>query len=243
MTDEQRAVSARFSEALALQETERWQDAADAFTEVAAKYEGDAGGPSDLRLGAMYFKVTCLHETAQPDDVIAAADEILAYSGDDDSAFAAKILADVLWLKSRAFGHRGSVADERKVLHELIERYGARPEAADQVARAMYNEGVHLKEEGAGEQAVKLWDELYARPSGDLGPNARFVPIRGQLMKAAYLSGTGRLDAALLICEQMQKEAARQDLPGVEIREAQSRCFVAAKHSRGLRRLLRRTSR
>ena len=107
-------------------------------------------------------------------------------SGDDDKTIG--FIADSLWLKSRPLARLGDVAQERMVLRHLIEQYADEPRACSQVARAMYNEGVHLRDMQRGEEAVEVWDQLFSRFAADPPKSDPFIPIRGQLAKSQYLA-------------------------------------------------------
>jgi hypothetical protein len=129
----------------------------------------------------------------------------------------------------------------REVLRHLIERYGAEPRARNQVARAMYNEGIYLRDTGHGEDAIALWDELFSRFGPDPPSSDALIPIRGQLAKSQYLASTDRLDLAVWTCCQMLRECTRLDLPAAaiaEVKRTQQQCQAVAQRSRRpLRRL------
>jgi hypothetical protein len=99
-----------------------------------------------------------------------------------------------------------------------------------------------LHEQGDGEgtldEAVQLWDELFARFASGLPESAQFVPIRAQLVKSQVLAEAGRLDAALTTCERMLEDCARLHLPKAnvaEVERAARDCIAVAGQSRGLR--------
>lgn len=231
-----------FREAVALEKAGRWGDAAARFDDVLAQIDHHSDGHQDLGLSAMYMKVVCLQKQDDAQRTLAACDELVANYGSMSDQRAVGFLADTLWLKARALGLLGNHQQEREVLRELIEQYGNEPRAGSQVARAMYNEGVHLRETGRGEDAVQIWDELFLRFAQDPPKSDPFIPIRGQLAKSHYLAGTDRLDAALVTCDRMLKECARLGLPearAAEIRRTAQGCMTVARRSSGLSARLR----
>ena len=106
----------------------------------------------------------------------------------------------------------------------------------------MYNEGIHLRDSGHGEDAVQIWDELFARFEADPPESDPFIPIIGQLAKSQYLAETNRLDAALITCDRMLQACARLGLPearAAEVRRTAHGCMTIARRSHGLRGRLR----
>jgi hypothetical protein len=146
------------------------------------------------------------------------------------------VVVDTLWMKSRALSGRGELEQERSLLRYLIDEYGE--ESRPQVARAMFNEGIYLRDEGRGDEAVEMWD-LFSRFSAHPPKSDPFVPIRGQLAKSQYFAETNRLDAALLTCDRMLKECDRLNLPAASAAEVRR----TARQSMGLARRSRRLSR
>ena len=142
------------------------------FDRALERLDDAPPGLRDLALNAMYLKLSCLNEADRHHDVVATSDALLARYGACSSSQTIGFVADAIWLKSRALGQSGEVEHEHEVLRDLIARFRAEPRARNQVARAMYNEGVYFYNAGQGERAVEMWDELLARfgaepPSSD----------------------------------------------------------------------------
>ena len=217
--DDELTVETLFKRALALRQAHRWQDAVTCLDEVLQRLENVAVDQHDLRRRAMVIKIVCLDELRQLAETVLACDAFLSRYAGDRSGDNVGLVADVLWLKSRLLNRSGHREAERDVLQKLISDYVDEPLARGQVAGAMYNEGVYLRDADRGPQAVALWDQLWARFSHDPPASAPFVPIRGQLAKSTYLARTGRLDEALVTCEHMLRECRQRALPDDEVRE------------------------
>jgi hypothetical protein len=230
---------ALYVEAVALRRAARWEDAAQRFDAVLASLEESAEDDPEVSLAASYLKVDSLHNQGGC-ETLAACDALLARYGPSTDPKTVDTVVDTLWLKSRALSRCGELEQERSLLQHLISQYGE--ETRPQVARAMYNEGIYLRDTGHGDEAVQMWDDLFSRFSEHSPKSDPFIPIRGQLAKAHYLAETNRLDAALLTCDRMLKECARLDLPAArsaEVRRTAHQCTGAARRSRRVSRRLR----
>jgi tetratricopeptide (TPR) repeat protein len=240
-SDPQRPVAALYSEAVTLRREERWTDAVQRFDAVLDRLPNPSEDQRDLALGALYLKAVCLHDLGQMRETIAACDRLDARYGADSDPKVAGFVADGLWLKNRALADLGDTDQARTVLRQIIDRYATEPRARNQVARAMYNEGIYLRDTGHGEDAIALWDDLFSRLGADPPSSDAMIPIRGQLAKSQYLASRDRLDQALWTCEQMLRECTRRGLPDTsiaEVKRTQQRCMSAARRSRRpLRRL------
>jgi tetratricopeptide (TPR) repeat protein len=233
----EKPIRALFEEAEALQQAARWEDAARSYDAVLARLDGDSDREAKLALHTLYLKIVCLHEQGDAQGALAACDALLAsYSASDDEK-TIRFVADALWLKSRALGRLGDVGQERMVHRHLIEQYADEPGARSQVARAMYNEGIHLRDTQRGDEAIEMWDQLFLSFAADPPHSDRFIPIRGQLAKSRYLAETDRLEAALVTCDRMLKECSRLDLPEArlaEVRRVAHGCIAIGRRSKGL---------
>jgi tetratricopeptide (TPR) repeat protein len=238
----EKPIRALFEEAEALRKAARWQDAVRAYDAVLARLDASSDREAEIALRTLYLKTSCLDEQGDAEGTLVACDALLARHGASDDQKTIGFVADALWLKSRALARLGEVAQERVVLRQLIERYADEPRARSQVARAMYDEGVHLRDTRRGDEAVELWDQLFLLFGADPPGSAAFVPIKGQLAKSRYLAETDRLDAALVTCERMLTECSRLDLPEArvaEVRRVTHRCIAVAQRSTGLRGRIR----
>jgi tetratricopeptide (TPR) repeat protein len=209
--------AALYREARALYSAQRWRDAAKAFEAVVQSLDPTGGDDDVLRLGAMYMRIASLHAETDYPEVVTASDALIARFGTDADPTAVHVVADTLWLKSRGLDHSGAKEGSRRVLRTLISEYGDLPPARNAVAQAMYQEGLNLRDDGQAEDAIAMWNDLAARPRDRLDDGVEMVPVRGQLAKARLLAKTGRLDAALLTCDQMRKECAGLGLPDNEV--------------------------
>jgi len=233
----EKPVRALLEEASALREAARWEDAARSYDAVLARLDADSDREAEIVLQTLYLKISCLYEQGDAEGTLAACDALLARYGASDDEKTIGFVADALWLKSRSFTRLGDVEQERMVLRHLIDQYADEPRARSQVARAMYNEGVHLRDSQRGDEAIEMWDRLFSRFAADPPGSDRFIPIRGQLAKSRYLAETDRLDAALVTCDRMLKECSRLDLPEArvaEVRRVAHACTAVARRSKGL---------
>ena len=229
-------IRALFDEAEALRKSARWKDAVRVYGAVLARVDAGLDREGEIALRTLYLKISCLDEQGDAEGTQAACDALLKRHGASEDHRTIGFVADTLWLKSRALARLGEVAEERVVLRRLIERYADEPRARSQVARAMYNEGIHLRDTGQGEDAVELWDQLFLRFGADPPGSAAFVPVKGQLAKSRYLAESDRLDAALVTCERMVTKCRRLDLPEArvaEVRRVAHACVTVARRSRG----------
>jgi tetratricopeptide (TPR) repeat protein len=239
-SDDELSAETLFERAMMLKTADRWQDAADGFDTVITRLGNAVADQHDLRRRAMVTKIACLDELGRSEATVVACDDYLARYGDDESDFEIGLLADVLWIKSRALNRDGARDKEREVLQRLIAEFADGDTALGPVAGAMYNEGIYLRDDDHGDQAVALWDQLWARSAREWPTTAGFTPIRGQLAKSTYLARTGQLDRALLTCEHMLAECQRRSLPDDEVRQAQRRCIAIARRNQGVAAKLRR---
>jgi hypothetical protein len=231
---------ALYAEAVALRRAARWEDAAQGFDAVLASLDESPEDDPKASLAASYLRIDCLHNQGDCEQTLAACDALLATYGASTDPNTIDTVVDTLWLKSRALSRCGELEQERSLLQHLISQYGE--ETRPQVARAMYNEGIYLRDTGRGDEAVHMWDDLFSRFSAHPPNGDPFIPIRGQLAKAQYLAETNRLDAALITCDRMLKECARLDLPtarSAEVRRMAHQCMGMARRSRRLSRRLR----
>jgi hypothetical protein len=224
-----------FVEAVALHRAGRWQDAAKRFDDVLAAVAQGAEDEQTIAVDAAYMKVVCLEKQREFRRALVACDEFLAAFGTSTDPRAIDFGVDVLWLKSQALKQMGDMERAVSVLRCLIERYGDGPPMRPQVARAMYNEGVYLRDKGHGENAIRIWDELFARFSPDPPKSDPSIPIRGQLAKAQILAEAGQFDAALVTCERMLEECDRLHLPEqntAEVRRVMHGCIAMERRAR-----------
>lgn len=229
-------IRAMFVEAVALHRAGRWQDASERFHEVLAAIDEGAEDDPRIVLDSAYMKVVCLHKQGDFPSALTACDAFDARFGASTDPRAIDFGCDVLWLKSQALNKMGDAEQALAVLRRLIQDHGGGPQAHPQVARAMYNEGGHLRDKGCREDAVRVWDQLFARFAPDPPKSDPFIPIRGQLAKAAVLAEAGRIDAALITCERMLEECDRLHLPDArvaDVRRAMHGCIARQRKSRG----------
>ena len=229
-----------YAEAVALRRTARWEDAAQRLDAVLASLDESPEDDAEVSLFALYLKIDCLPHQGDGERTLAACDALLARYGASTDPKPVDVVVDTRWMKSRALSGRGELEQERSLLRYLIDEYGE--ESRPQVARAMFNEGIYLRDEGRGDEAVEMWDDLFSRFSAHPPKSDPFIPIRGQLAKSQYLAETNRLDAALLTCDRMLIECARLDLPAArsaEVRRTAHQCMGTARRSRRLSRRLR----
>lgn len=228
-------VRATFIEAVALHRAGRWQDAAARFDEILVALEEGAEDDPRIAVDSAYMKIVCLDKQGDFQRAVAACDAYLARFSTSTDPRAIDFSADVLWLKSKALRQMGNVEEAVTVLRGLIERYRDDMPGRPQVARAMYNEGVYLRDKGHREEAIRVWNELFARFAPNPPKSDPFIPIRGQLAKSAILADAGRFDAALLTCERMLEECDRLDLPEprvAEVRRVMHGCIAMQRRSR-----------
>jgi tetratricopeptide (TPR) repeat protein len=236
------SVPTLFAQAVALRKAGRWRDAADGFDGVLGRLAGDLDDQPEIARSALYLKIVCLHEDGDVAQVLEACDAMADRYGADTDHKTIGFVADVLWLKSRALARAGDSGRERAVLMQLIEGYADQPPARSQVARAMYNEGIHRRDTQHGEQAIEIWDQLWEHFGSEPPQSDPFIPIRGQLAKSQYLAETGRLDAALATCDRMLEDCRRLQLPDArlaEVRRTAHQCLATARRADGLRGRLR----
>jgi tetratricopeptide (TPR) repeat protein len=244
-SDEDATVQRLFNRALALNKADRWQDAVDGFERVLVRLEREPGEHHELRRRTRVLRIACLEKCEQSDATVAACDEFVALYGHERSdRDDVGLLADTLWIKSRTLNRTGERDREREVNRLLIAEFG-QEKPLGPVAGAMYNEAIYLRDDGLGEQAIALWDRLWAHFKDDWPDSAGFTPIRGQLAKSTYLARTGELDRALATCDRMLGECRRRSLPEGEVHMAHRRCVQFAARNQGvgsrLRGLLKRS--
>jgi tetratricopeptide (TPR) repeat protein len=150
-----------YVEAVALRDAARWNEAAERFDAVIASLEQSSEADPDVLLSASYLKIDCLDQRGDGERAVAACDALLARYGASSDPKTVDRVVDALWLKSRALARCGEHDQERTVLQQLIDQYGH--ETRPQVARAMYNEGIYLRDASRGDEAVQMWDELFSR--------------------------------------------------------------------------------